>query len=459
MNIGLLYFDKNDFSNALKNFKDSLKFADKFDVMHPKPYCYKYIGEIHFLKGNYSISEQNIIRSLKIAKKMNENPLIKDNYKLLSDLYSKKSKYKKSLEYFKLYSDLKDKIYSEFSAKSMAEMETKYEMEKKENIIKLLEKDKELQNIKLKNQKNLRNTFLIIIGLLLVIFIQFFRKFRYFFAFWKKKNYIGSYKIIDKIATGGMGTVYKAHDVRDKSRTLAIKVLKEEYFSNETYKKRFKNEANIIDRLNHPNIVKIMERGENNGNIYIAMELLVGKSLSEILESGEKLNTSIILKIMVQIVDALIKIHNKNIIHRDLKPENIMIVKTKQEPYLVKILDFGLAKTQSLTRLTQTGIIMGTIFYLAPEQISNKQVSTASDIYSLGVIYYQLLCGERPFFGDTGVDIAKQILEKDPIEPDKFQPDIPEELNNLVMNMVNKDPKKRPIAEEVFNILKNINGF
>ncbi|MFC2141242.1 serine/threonine protein kinase, partial [Acidobacteriota bacterium] len=193
--------------------------------------------------------------------------------------------------------------------------------------------------------------------------------------------------------------------------------------------KRFMNEALMVDQLNHPNIVKVYERGEYDQKLFIAMEFLAGQSLAEIIKKGEQIPIKDCLKIMNQLVKTIVKVHSKGIIHRDLKPENIILIEKEEEKYFVKLLDFGLAKHQTLTRLTETGEILGTINYLPPERISQQEFSTAGDIYSLGVVFYEMLTSEKPFIGETPVDIIRQILEKEPIEPRQFRPEIPNELN------------------------------
>jgi ligand-binding sensor domain-containing protein/tRNA A-37 threonylcarbamoyl transferase component Bud32 len=286
--------------------------------------------------------------------------------------------------------------------------------------------------------------------------IHLTRKYITLSAFWKKQKYVGKFRLLDIIGTGGMGAVYKAKNLMDKSETVAIKVLKEEMFSDENSRKRFKQEAAIIDQLDHPHIVKVIERGESKQNLFIAMEYLQGITLTEKIAADERLLIKEALHIMVQIADALTKIHSKNIIHRDLKPDNIMLIEKKGNPNFVKLLDFGLARTQYQTRLTQTGIVIGTISYLSPEQISGKRSCAASDIYALGTIFYEMLTGDKPFMGETTTDIMKQILEKNPVEPIQFRDDIPRELNHLIMRMLEKEIKSRPVIFDVLAYLQDL---
>ncbi len=259
-----------------------------------------------------------------------------------------------------------------------------------------------------------------------------------------------NFLVCPECRAGGMGIVYRANHVLDKSKLVAIKVMKEESSKDNIQRKRFLNEALIIDQLHHPNIVKVIERGEYNNRLFIAMELLEGKPLSYLIKSGLKLPLKEAAAIMFQLLDAISKIHSKGIIHRDLKPDNIMLIdKEKESQNFVKILDFVLAKNRSLTQLTATGEILGTINYLPPERISNQDISEAGDIYSLGVIFYEMMTLDKPFLGELQVDVIRSILEKEPIEPCRFNSDIPDQLNELIMKMMYKDPNARPTEIEL----------
>jgi ligand-binding sensor domain-containing protein/tRNA A-37 threonylcarbamoyl transferase component Bud32 len=286
------------------------------------------------------------------------------------------------------------------------------------------------------------------------VVIHFFRKYISLSSFWKKEKHVGKFKLMDKIGSGGMGTVYKATNLMDKSETVALKILREDLFEDENNRKRFKQEAAIIDQLDHPNIVKVFERGQSGQNMFIAMELLEGGTLADKIMKEKQLKLDESLHIMLQTSSALAKIHSKKIIHRDMKPDNIMLIHRDGDPNFVKLLDFGLAKMQNQTRLTQTGIVIGTINYMAPEQISGKGSFIASDIYSLGVIFYEMVTGEKPFLGETTIDIMKQILDKSAIEPSRFRDDIPFDLNYLIMNMLFKEQEGRPAIGDVRERLK-----
>lgn len=457
LDIGNVYFKQNDYARALSEYRKALTIAGEFREYRVLASCRQKIGQIYYLRGQYRDALAEFLGSFEMAKTTGENSLILENYDWISRIYNRLGQYKNALDYFRLYSDLKDNIYNQSSAKKLAEMQTRYETEKKEREIEYLTQNAKLRELTMSRQRLILKILIVGLVLALALMALIIKQYHYLFTFWKKKHYIGHYKVIDKIASGGMGTVYKAHDIKDKSRELAVKVLREEYFNDAAYKKRFRNEAVIIEQLDHPNIVKIIERGEHDGNLYIAMELLEGQTLSEFMNKKGKTDLDIARSIMLQAADALAGIHKKNIIHRDLKPENIMIVEVGHNPHCVKVLDFGLSKTQSLTRLTQTGVIMGTIHYLSPEQLANSDISWASDIYSLGVIFYQLICGQQPFFGDSAMELVRQILENDPIRPLTFRAEIPAGFNDLVMRMLDKKPANRPSAREVFQLLSGVN--
>lgn len=455
-NIGYYLFKKKMNEEALKYYKMALQIHEKIEDITYRASNYRELARIYFDSGNYQEALKYFKKSIKDFEETNRVNILIDLYQRIANLYYKIKDYQNAYKYKDLYASLREKIFNQESAKKMAEMQTKYETEKKEKEIEALKKDNRIQQLTLVRQRIIRNAVIIVAVLVLIILVMFFKKYRYLLTFWKKKNHIGHYRLTGKIASGGMGIIYKAHDMLDKSRELAIKVLREEYFEDETQKKRFKNEAAIIDQFDHPHIVKVIERGEADGSLYIAMELLEGQTLFEILKEEGKFSIPIALDIMAQAADAVFKIHQKDIIHRDLKPENIMIVKTEENPYFVKLLDFGLSKTQSFTRLTKTGMILGTIFYLSPEQVLDTGITLKSDVYSLGIIYYEMLSGQKPFAGESEESVIKQILEKEPVELQHVRPDVPKELNKLIMKMTGKKPQQRPAIKNVLDTLKKL---
>ncbi len=285
---------------------------------------------------------------------------------------------------------------------------------------------------------------------------QLLRKYLRAVTFWKKKTHIGHFRILETIGTGGMATVYKAQDTLEKKRVVALKVLKDENFHDENQKKRFKHESLITEQLDHPHIVRIFERGELEDCWYIAMELLDGKSLAALIRCGGRLETAAALDIMLQIVDALRAIHGQNIVHRDLKPENIMISERRGRPHYVKLLDFGLAITPAQSRLTISGVVMGTIRYLPPERISDGTSSPAGDIYAAGIILYEMLTGSKPFWSEATGEVIHRILETYPLPVRQINPAIPRDLEALLQAMIDKDPGRRPSLDEIESRLKKL---
>lgn len=458
-NIGYVYKELNDYKKALDFYKQALVIQEKMGENRSISQTLIEIGSTYNGMFRYSDALQSINRGLTIARSTDSMDLIMQGCQAISDTHEKTGDYKSALKYYKEYKETEAKILDNESKKKITEIQAKYEDDKKEKEITILKKDNEIQKYQINRQTMIRNLLIAAFVLLIIFGLYYARKYQYVFAFWKKKNYIGHYKILQQVASGGMGTVFKAQDFTDSSqRTIAIKVLREEFFADEVHKKRFKQEAAMIDQVVHPNIVKVIERGESEGNLYLAMELLEGPTLTKIIQQEKQLQISTTVHIMLQIADAIKSIHALNIIHRDLKPENIILTQTEQDPYFVKLLDFGLATTQYMDRLTQTGIVIGSLAYLSPEQVTGKQITLSSDIHALGVIYYEMLTGTRPFIGETTIDIMKQILNKEPIPPNQLRPEIDRMLNDLIMFMLKKNPEQRPRIASIFGLLKELSN-
>ncbi len=275
-------------------------------------------------------------------------------------------------------------------------------------------------------------------------------------AFWKKKKYIGSYEIDEQIGGGGMGIVYRVHSLMEKSKKFALKVMKDEYLLDEVQQKRFKNESLLVDRIEHPNIVKVYERGEDNGRLYIVMELLKGETLAERLKLNRYPDIPRCIHIMEQVADVLVHLGQENIIHRDLKPENIMLTRKKDDPDYVKLLDFGIARVQTFSHLTESGHVMGTLPFMPPEVVSEGRFLPAMDVYSLGVIGYRLLTHIQPFRGEKPLETMRQIVIQNPVDPLKLNPAVPPSLNMLILQMMAKKPEMRPSAQQVRDELEKI---
>lgn len=246
------------------------------------------------------------------------------------------------------------------------------------------------------------------------------------------------YEIIKTIGEGGMANVYLANDTI-LDRKVAIKVLRGDLSNDEKFIRRFKREALSVSNLSHPNIVEVYDVGEEDGNYYIVMEYIDGKTLKQLLQKRGALTLNEVIDIMTQLTDGLSHAHEAYIIHRDIKPQNIMI----EDNGLIKITDFGIAMALNSTQLTQTNSVMGSVHYLPPEQANGKGSTIKSDIYSLGILMYELLTGSVPFKGDTAVEIAlKHMKEKVP-SIRKQNPTIPQSVENIVLKATAKNPKNR----------------
>jgi tRNA A-37 threonylcarbamoyl transferase component Bud32 len=301
-----------------------------------------------------------------------------------------------------------------------------------------------------------RHVLILTFAVLSYLIINFVRNYIALHGFWKREKYIGKYKLDEKLAAGGMGTIYRAHHTQKKTEPVAIKVLREELFADENYRKRFEQEAAIVDQLDHPHIVKILERGQHKQKLFIIMELLKGKTLAKRIAEESLIPLDEVFYIMLQIADALMTIHSMDIVHRDLKPENVMLVEKEGKANFVKLLDFGLAKALHQTRITQTGTVLGTLNYMAPEQISVGEFSTASDVYSLGVVLYEAVTGHVPFPGDGMTHIMRQIMSRVPSPPLRVRNDLPPDLNTLIMKMMKKEISERPSLDDVIEALKGL---
>jgi len=246
----------------------------------------------------------------------------------------------------------------------------------------------------------------------------------------------GRFQLTTRIAIGGMGEVWKAKDLI-LGRIVAIKVLKEEYTGDPGFLQRFRAEARHTALLNHVGIANVFDYGEEEGSAYLVMELVPGQPLSSIIEHEQVLSPDRTLSMIAQTARALAVAHAQGLVHRDVKPGNLLITPDGR----VKVTDFGIARLADQVPLTQTGQVMGTAQYLAPEQATGQTATGASDIYSLGVIGYECLTGHRPFSGESQIAIAlAQVNDAPPPLPDT----LPRPVRALLMSMLAKDPKNRP---------------
>lgn len=258
------------------------------------------------------------------------------------------------------------------------------------------------------------------------------------------------YEIIRKVGNGGMATVYRAKD-HILNRFVAVKILRDEFTTDDEFIKRFHSEAQAVASLTHPNIVGVYDVG-NEGNLYyIVMELIQGKTLKQIIQEEGKLSWKWSLNVAIQIASALETAHKKNIVHRDIKPHNIIIT----EEGVAKVTDFGIAKAVSNSTITAFGTTIGSVHYFSPEHARGGFTDAKSDLYSLGVVMYEMLTGKVPFDADTPVSIALMHMQEKPIEPIVLNPNIPNSVNKIVIKAMQKDTNLR--YQSASEMLKDLN--
>ena len=246
------------------------------------------------------------------------------------------------------------------------------------------------------------------------------------------------YEIIRILGEGGMANVYLAEDTI-LNRKVAVKVLRGDLANDEKFVRRFQREALSASSLNHPNIVEMYDVGEDDGNFYIVMEYVDGKNLKQLIKRRNKLSLPEVIDIMKQLTDGIAHAHDSFIIHRDIKPQNMLIL----DNGLVKITDFGIAVALNNTQLTQTNSVMGSVHYLPPEQAAGKGATFKSDIYSLGILMFELLTGKLPFRGDNAVEIALKQLKEPIPSVREIDETIPQSVENIVLKACAKNPENR----------------
>lgn len=259
------------------------------------------------------------------------------------------------------------------------------------------------------------------------------------------------YEVLEKIGIGGMATVYKAKDNILK-RNVAVKVLRDEFTTDEEFIKRFNTEAQAAASLTHPNIVSIYDVGHEDNLYFIVMELIQGKTLKQIITEDGVLPWKWSINIAIQITSALEIAHKNNIVHRDIKPHNIIIT----EDGVAKVTDFGIAKAVSNSTITAFGTTIGSVHYFSPEHARGGYTDAKSDIYSLGVVMYEMMTGRVPFDADTPVSIALKHMQEKPVEPIKLNPSIPYAVNKIIMKAMQKEVALR--YSSATEMLKDLNA-
>jgi eukaryotic-like serine/threonine-protein kinase len=247
----------------------------------------------------------------------------------------------------------------------------------------------------------------------------------------------GRYRVLRRLGSGGMADVYEAEDTQ-LGRRVALKLLHRRFAEDAEFVERFRREASAAAGLSHPNVVQVFDRGEWDGTYYIAMELLEGRNLKQVVREHGALDPALAVDIVLQILKAARFAHRRGIVHRDIKPHNVIV----DEEGRAKVTDFGIARAGA-SDMTETGSIMGTAQYLSPEQAQGRPVDARSDLYSIGVVLYELLCGVPPFDADSPVTIALKQVSEEPVPPSQRNPAVPPALDAVVMVALRKEPGER----------------
>ncbi len=266
------------------------------------------------------------------------------------------------------------------------------------------------------------------------------------------KRLDGRYEIHEVIGVGGMAVVYRAYDSID-DRTVAVKILKDEFSQNEEFLRRFRNESKAIAVLSHPNIVKVYDVSIGDRIQYIVEEYIDGITLKEYLDQQKQIKWKEAIHFVVQILRALEHAHGKGIVHRDIKPQNIMLL----QDGTIKVTDFGIARFSHSETRTMTDKAIGSVHYIAPEQARGDYTDEKTDIYSVGVMLYEMLTGRLPFEADNAVSVAIMQLQTDPKPPREIDPSIPEGLEEITLRAMQKDPERR--YQSAAEMLRDIEEF
>src|ERR1700753_425805 len=260
----------------------------------------------------------------------------------------------------------------------------------------------------------------------------------------------GRYRVVRRLGTGGMAEVFLAED-QQLGRQVALKLLHRRFGEDPGFVERFRREAQAAAGLQHPNVVSVYDRGQFEDTYYIAMEYLPGRSLKQLIRDEAPLDPIRAIDIAIQILRAARFAHRRGIIHRDLKPHNVIV----DDSGHAKVTDFGIARAGA-SDMTETGSITGTARYLSPEQAQGRAVNAASDLYSVGVVLYEMLTGRVPFEADSAVSIALKHVSEAPVPPTQINPNIPPELEQTVLWVLNKNASDRPAdADQLITVLEH----
>lgn len=465
LNLGVLESKRENHQKARACFLDALHLSRELGDQESRAKCLLNLGRVEMDEGHLDAAQTRLEAALDMAESMEIRSLMRDVHQALSLVAEQTGDPTKALAHFREYHTLFESTMNEEAVHSMSEMEARYELERHEREKadlrrdqQILEQQARIQALSLSREKFKVRALIAISVLVLLLFLWFGQRFLHLLAFWKRKSLVGHYRILEELGSGGMGVVYRAVNVvKDAEHPqVALKLLREESSTDPLLRRRFLHEALIVDRLNHPHIVKVVERGMSGDRLFLAMEWIDAPSLARFIEQSEPLSSKICVQFLLQMADILEAVHAKGVIHRDIKPENIMCVHATPSGFHIKLLDFGLAKSESLTELTVAGEILGTMAYLPPERISQQETSAPGDIYSTGAVAFEMATRKPPFASKQPAELLKQILEQSPPSLHTLRPDLPESLGDLIHQMLDRDPRQRPTAPDLRAALERI---
>lgn len=459
-NMGIVFRNLGQYEKALECHRKAVEIREETGERSRLAVTLLNMGEVLLLAGRLPEAVDTLERVREDSEELGMSTILEAAVFNLAEARARLGHYDRAHALLAEYVELHQVTISEEHHRTVSELQARYDADRKREEIKLLTKDNEIKALQLSRARLTAVLTLIVAGFIVGVAALLLRRYRSLLAFWKKKVFIGPYRVGEEIDSGGMGVVYKATNVLKPGRTIALKVIRDELAGDATQRQRFINEGQIIDSLNHPNIVTVYDRGEHNERLYIAMEYLGGRTLSEVFRShvaqGKAVDEEFCRRVMGQLADAVSAIHDQNIVHRDIKPNNVVVNGDDGERAVAKLLDFGAAKIDTMTTITAPGELIGTVSYLPPERIRHHEPSSSGDVFSLGVVFYELLTLVRPFPAEDPVDLIRQILELTPPEPSSLRVDLDHRLNTLVMAMLDKDPCRRPSGGDVFRCVEQV---